>query len=728
MSPEQATADKEITGRSDIYSLASVLYEMLAGQPPHLGGSAQQIIMKIVTEEAQPLTRLRRAVPAHVAAAVARSLEKLPADRFATAGEFAAALANPSFRHGDAIAAGAAGREPGSRWRDPLTVGLAATAVVAAAVATWALTHRPAPAQAVGWYPVALDSAALLAYRGISEPARLALTPDGRTLVYVGNRYGETPTSNQLFVRPLGRLDARPLPGTTGATRPAVSPDGSLVAFLAGQNEGSLRVVPLGGGPAVVLADSAVASGPAWGPGGFVYYQSPGGMIRRVSSSGGGSENVLQLPVKPGGGTYRWLMILPGAHGALVGLSPPGLTDESKFTLHAVNLSTGRLGAELPGVAARYVPDPGALVYVTPDNSLMAVPFDLDALAPRGRAIALMSGLSYRRGETDLDVAGGTLAYALQGRNGREFMGWLSRGGGPVQAVDSAWADTEFESYALSPDGRWLAITIGGGGPGATSNQTRYDVWLKQLDHGPIQRLTFRGEDNADPSWTADGRYVSYVSLRDGRRSLWRRRADGVGEEEKVADAGRDIIETRWSRDGAWLVASVYGPPSEDILAMRLGTDTAFRPLLAETYNEGKPALSNDGRWLAYVSDESGESQVFVRSFPNVQDGKWQVSLNGGTDPVWSADGRELFFRSRGGGEVFAADMTKGPGLAERRSILRERSASVLEVNAQDRMFEASRDGGRFLFSVNADNDVSGNLVIVENFRAQLRAALATPK
>jgi serine/threonine-protein kinase len=727
MSPEQATADKELTGRSDIYSLGSVLYEMLAGQPPHLGGSAQQIIMKIVTEEAQPLTKLRRAVPAHIAAAVAKSLEKLPADRFATAREFTDALANPAFRHGEVASTAVRGQPSGSRWRDPLTAALGALAVLSLALAAWALT-RPTPEPAVGWYPVALDSTALLAYRGISEPARLALTPDGRSVIYVGNRYGELPDGNQLYLRPLGRLEARAVAGTVGASRPAVSPDGSLVAFLTGQNEPSLRVVPLAGGPAVVLADSAVASGPAWGSDGFVYFLTRQGTIRRVPGSGGPGDDVVHLPAPPGRGTYRWLTVLPGARAALVGVSAPGLADQSKFSLHAVKFSTGRLGAALPGVEAHYVDDAKALIYVTPDGSLMAVRFDLDALEPRGRATALMSGLSYRRGETDLAVAGGTLAYALQGRNGTEYMGWVTRAGGAVQAVDSTWRDTEFESYAVSPDGAWLAITIGGGGVQGGSNQTRYDVWLKRLDRGPIQRLTFGGDDNADPSWTADGRYVSYVSLREGRRSLWRRRADGVGEEEKVADAGRDIIEARWSRDGAWLVASVYGPPSMDIMAMHIGTDTVLRPLLADAHNEWEPALSGDGRWLAYVSNESGQAQVFVRSFPNVQDGKWQISLNGGTDPLWSADGRELFFRSVGGDEVLVADMSKGPGAAERRSVLRERSTGGFEVNAFDRMFEASPDGRRLLLSISADYDASGNLVIVENFRSQLRAALAARK
>jgi len=726
MSPEQATADKELTGRSDIYSLGSVLYEMLTGNPPHTGSSAQQIIMKIVTEEAAPVTKLRKAVPANVAAAVAQSIERLPADRFESAAAFADALRNPGFRHGDADGAASAGavRRVGPRWRDPLVAALATGLVLAAAAAVWAL-RRPAPAQPLGWYAVALDSTALLAYRGIGEPARLALTPDGRTIVYVGNRLGAPPGGNQLYVRPLGSLTARALPGTLGAARPSVSPDGSQVAFVTGLGD-ALRLVPLSGGPALTLTDSAIGSGPAWGPDGFVYYLNRTGTVFRVSAGGGPSEKVVQLPPPPPATRYASLVMLPDGHGALVGAVPTGQPDDSRFAIRAVDLATGRLGAVVPGLSARYVAQAKALVYVSADGSLMAVPFDPAARVLRGRPQAIATGVSSRQGETDLDFAGSTLVYALQGRNGTEVMAWVNRAGGPPEPVDTAWTDTEFEAFALSPDGSRAAITIGGGGgTGSSDNQQRYDVWIKELDRGPISRLTFTGEENGDPSWSGDGKYVSYASTRGGRRGLWRRRADGVGDEERVADVGRAIIESRWSTDGAWLVVSVAGPPSTDIMAMHIGVDSILRPLLAEPASESKPALSADGHWLAYTSNESGVSQVFVRPFPAVQAGKWQISLDGATDPLWSADGRELFFRSLDGDRLFVADMSRGPGMAQRQPLMKAPTSAGFEVNAQDRMFEVSRDGRRFLLSVNANNDMSGDLVVMQNFIGRLREVLA---
>ncbi len=721
MSPEQATGEKEISARSDIYSLASVLYEMLTGNPPHTGASAQQIIMKIVTEEAAPVTKLRKSVPANVAAAVARGVERLPADRFETAAAFVDALKNPSFRYGDADREEARFGATRSRWRDPVTIALAAIAVVAIGSGFWARGDDSSKGW-VGKYAVALDSSAVLGYRGNSEPARLALTPDGQTVVYVGSHMNGTSAEFRLFIRPLGNLEARELPGTVGATRPVISSDGAQVAFLTANN--ALRVAPLSGGPVVTLTDSAISSGPAWGPDGFVYFITHSGLVRRVSGAGGPSEDVVKLRPAPNGEAYRWLMILPGGRGAIVGRRAISRADESAYMLELVDLRNGKVGLTFPGLAARYVAAEKALVYVTADGSLMAVPFDVSALKMRGRPQSLVTGGAARDGETDLDIAGGTLVYALQGRNGVEFMSWVPRTGGQPLPLDSAWLDTEFESFQLSPDGRRLAISIGGAG-GRMANQGRYDIWIKQLDAGPISRLTFAGEANLVPSWSADGQYVSYSSLRGGQRSLWRRRADGVGEEQLVADAGgRDIVEARWSPDGQWLVASVAGPPSADLMVMRLSVDKKLRPLLAEPHAELKPALSPDSKWLAYVSNESGKPQVFVRPFPNVSEGKWQISLDGGADPVWSSTGRELFFRSTDGSTVFEADMARGAGLAERRVLLRALAGTGFEINSLDRMFEVAPDGRRFLMSINGANDVSGSLVVVQNFTTELHAAL----
>ncbi|HET7040527.1 MAG TPA: protein kinase, partial [Gemmatimonadales bacterium] len=256
MSPEQATADKEITGRSDIYSLGSVLYEMLAGEPPHIGHSAQQIIMKIIAEEVQPVTKHRKAVPANVAAAVARSLEKLPADRFATAKEFADALTNSGFATVATHAARSTARPP-----DRLTALLPwAVVLVVAALAAWGWL-RPAPPKQVTRYAMGFPVGQSMR-QGIAG-INIAISPDGRSIVYSG----PSPTGSQLWLRSRDRLDATPIPGTEEGTNPFFSPDGTKIAFGAGANF-SLTVVPTAGGPPIVLDRGAPSSGGggAWGP------------------------------------------------------------------------------------------------------------------------------------------------------------------------------------------------------------------------------------------------------------------------------------------------------------------------------------------------------------------------------------------------------------------------------------------------------------------------------
>jgi serine/threonine-protein kinase len=445
-------------------------------------------------------------------------------------------------------------------------------------------------------------------------------------------------------------------------------------------------------------------------------------MIRRIPGGGGPVEDVVALPAPAAGGEYQWLNILPGGRGALVAETPAQQSDDARYTLRAVDLRTGRVGATLQGVAGQYVAEAEALVYVTTGGTLMALPFDVAALATRGRPVPVFGGIDVRYGSTDLTVAGGSLAYALAGINSAETLVWVDRSGA-MTAVDTAWHDPELESFALSPDRTRLAITIS-----SEAGFGRDDIWIKQLDRGPLSRLTFGGLGNSAPSWTGDGRYVSYTSDRDGRTSLWRRRADGVGSEELVADVGRDILEARWSPDGAWLVASVGDPPSRDILVMRLGTDSTLHPLLAEPYDEWKPSLSPDGRWLAYVSRETGTAQVFVRPFPDVEQGKWQISADGGDDPVWSGNGRELFFRSEDGSAIYLADMARGPALTARRTLLHEPAGTEFEINSDDRMFEVSADGRRFLISTQGRGDQTGDLVIVQNFITELRAALAAGK
>jgi Tol biopolymer transport system component/tRNA A-37 threonylcarbamoyl transferase component Bud32 len=720
MSPEQAMGEREITARSDVYALGCVLYEMLVAEPPFTGPTAQAIVARVMTEDPRSLTAQRRTIPPHLEAAVMAALNKLPADRFATAARFAEALASPAaaLPGRGTVASAVPPAEPG-RWRMAAMV-LSVVALIAAATAIWAMA-RPAATGGVARFALVLgDSVGSLRFTGrTDEPSRLAISPDGTQLLYTGYLNSEH-SRHGLFLRTMDQLAPRFLPGTDSALAPAVSPDGGQVAFMTGDRptDRAIKIASLRGGPPITVFQGGVGANLSWGSGGYVYFLDPlGQVMRRVSSSGGPAEDVLRLGALDSTATFGFVNVLPGGRSALVATFPSNRDNEAGYVLRGVNLETGAFGAAVQGVAGVYAAS-GHLLYITIDGTLMAVPFDAKRLILSGRPAALIRGLDVRPdGMTDLSLSDlGTLVYATEGLNAAEQFVWVSRTG-QVDVVDPQWNDVEFESFDLSPDGTRAAVTIVGG---------RADIWVKQLDQGPKSRLTFGGEANFAPSWTADGHYVSYVSLRDGRTSLWRRRADGVGAEELIADPGRGIPETRWSRDGRWLLLSLAGPPSQDIFVMRLGEDSVPRPLLAEPHDEGLPSLSPDGRWLAYVSTETGEAQVFVRPFPAVQDGKWQISTTGGDAPVWSRDGRELIFRDTDRKGVYTVDMTRGPSEARVRKLLTLPAESQFETNGLNgHMLEISPDGRRFLMVLQGRGDQSGDLVLVQNFFQVLRAITA---
>jgi eukaryotic-like serine/threonine-protein kinase len=712
MSPEQAMGEREITPRADIYALGCVLYEMLTGEPPFTGPTAQAIIARVMTEQPRSLTLQRHTIPPHVEAVVRKALEKLPADRFASARELADALGNAAFA-GFAATPTAATPSVRPAVRRSFVAAMVVPWLLLAAVGAWAVRLvRQRPPEQVGRYALALDSAVEPFYVGGGTPARIALSPDGGTVVYLSNSFRP-----QLLARNLDQLEPRTITAAVAAFFPAVSPDGGQVAFLAVRSgRASLEVASLQGGPTLTLTTVGNFSTPAWGPGGFVYYVDSGS-VRRIPASGGTPETVVALPPLGQGSTYRDLVLLPSGRGALLTEFGPNRPDDAR--LHVTDLSTGRASVTLQGGWGRFVPEADALVYVGPDGTLMAAPFDEGALALEGRPTGVFGGIAARFGGMDLAIGGRTLAYMRPGVNATERIVWVNRAAGRETPVDPSWQDIEYEAFALSPDGRRLAIAIG------DPAGRRYDIWIKQLDQGPLSRLTFGGSANDAPAWTADGRYVSYVSTRDGRRSLWRRRADGVGVEELVAETERNVHDAFWSRDGNWLVVSATGGETgRDLLAMRLGTDSTLRPLLAEPHDEFKGRVSPDGRWLAYVSTETGQPQVFVRPFPDAQQGKWQISTQGGNDPAWSANGRELFFRALDGQAVFVTDLSRGPAAAAPTVAVEASAASRRELNGWDQLFSVSSDGRRFLFSTTASGDATGELVIVQNFVAELRAAL----
>jgi serine/threonine-protein kinase len=703
MSPEQATADKQITARSDVYSLASVLYEMLTGEPPHTGSSAQAIIMKIVTDTPRPVTELRKSVPAHVAAVLAQALEKLPADRFGSAGEFAAALANPGFT---ATGTGALGTRSALGQLNRLTLTLGVALAAASALATWALL-RPVPAQPVARFNVRLPAGQEIG----GFFSRIALTPDGSRLIYsVG-----VGSSTNLWVRERDQLEGTLLAGTSGTSAPFVSPDGSRVGFFA---NGRLNVISLRGGPPVAVADSVVGgAGATWSPDGFIYSDAAGqyGLVRVPASGGRPPERFTRLDSAGGELDHRFPEALPNGRGVLF-VAARGGGSAAPHLIAVVSTATGTHEGLLTGVYVRYAKS-GHLVYVTADGSLMAVPFDQDALALTGEPVALAGGITLHSGGIAPDLAiadDGTLMYTIGGgaQQGGEPV-WVGRDG-RAEAVAPDWTRTA-STVALSPDGTQLATSL------ADGSETH--LWVRGMGRGgTASKLTFAGGTNFRPAWTPGGQAVLFTSDLKGDRDILSQRADGTGEVELVLGHTRAAQEALVTRDGRWLVYRLGRFGSGDLYARRTSGDTTPITLADSEFPETAPAVSPDGRWLAYVSSETGQHEVYLRPFPEASAGKWVISEGGGTEPLWSPDGRELFYRN-GNREMVAVAVSGGsaaPPTGAQRVLF---SSAPYLADFNHRVYDVTPDGRRFVMlrlDPGALGENAAQLIVVQNFFEEL--------
>jgi Tol biopolymer transport system component/tRNA A-37 threonylcarbamoyl transferase component Bud32 len=680
MSPEQATAEKEITARSDVYSLGSVLYEMLTGNPPHVGASAQQIIMKIVTEDAAPVTRLRKSVPPNVAAAVAKALEKLPADRFDSAKAFADALGDRGFATTSSVAP--AGAMTARSWlRQPRTLGLAAVALVASVVAVWGWQRRPPPPSPIR-YRIALTGREIPPFM---LGADVALSPDGRTIVFSDTAGG----SRQLWIKAPDQSDPEVLRGGSGGQGPTFSPNGEWIAFVA---DGRVRKVPRVGGAAVTIADSAsstLLSSVEWLDNGTVAFVDVNFDVRLVDQDGGSVR--IWTTARPWGAVT--LGGLPGGKGVLV-----GRCDNSCHTLNvaALDFSSGEWIPVVNGAFRAWSLADGQVVFTLPDGSVLAAPFDADAYRFQSPPVMVLDGVRVSGVRADLALShNGTLLFIPGSADGALYQTvlWVDRTG-VASPVDSSWRILGMNNprIALSPDGTRLAFSTN-----ASGNE---DVWIKELPRGALSRLTFGDSIDMRPRWTPDGRSVTFLSYRDSSANVYQRRADGTGTDSLLLDLEQVISEAFWSPDGHWLVLRTGATEgTRDIWALRVGEDTRPRPLLVERWDEEVPTLSPDGRWLAYVSNETGRREVFVRPFPEVESGKWQVSTVGGVSPVWAHSGRELFFVS-GAGELVSQAVIGGAAFlpGEQRALFDVQGFSGLQGDANNyRGFDVSPDDQRFL-------------------------------
>ncbi len=713
MSPEQAMGEREITPKADIYALGCVLYEMLTGEPPFTGPTAQAIVARVMTEQPRALTLQRHTIPPHVEAAVQTALEKLPADRFASAAQFAEALEGRgrgdwgtegrtrSARLGPAV--------PRSRRPVVARLALAAPWVVAiAAVAALAWSRvRDASRSGATWNYITLgDTTQLLA----NAPA-LALSPDGATLVF-----RQLTLNGRLWVKRRGELNATPIPGTERSTNPVISPDGEWIAFLA---DGRLRKVRTEGGAVVTLADSASIGGfggAAWLDDGTLVYVPPSlSSLRRVSAAGGPSTVVL-LDSLLGGLGAGMPTPLPGARGVLFqGCSSGCIT----MGVHVLDLRTGTHKLLFADVAQAWYLPSGHLLYVRRDGVALVAPFDLGRLEVSGTAVPVLEDVLVTNGFAQLAwSASGSLIYMRGGgATAENTVVRVGRSGG-AEPIDPSWVGL-FSALALSPDGHRMAV-------GAGASVGGLNVWIKQLERGPFTRLTFGGRDRR-PAWSPDGRRVAFVRDTANTSIVVARPVDGSGPDLEMARLDRQVQEVAWSRGGRWLLLRTDNATAGngDLVGVRTTGDTTPVPLVFSPFTELHPALSPDERWLAYASNESGTFEVYVRPFPNTGGGRWQVSNGGGNSPVWSSSARELFYLDAAN-RVVAVQVAAGSSFAVTGSRPLFDASNFL-VDAFHTSFDVTPDGRSFVFiAPQAPGPLAGTqpIVQVDNWFADMRARL----
>jgi serine/threonine-protein kinase len=724
MSPEQATGDRVINARTDIYSLGAVTYEMLTGDPPHVGSSSQAIIAQLLTETPRSIRVTRPNVAEHVEGAVMHALEKLPADRFGTAQEFADALTGKVIVRSSANAAAAAGSVAayGARaitqrevWRHPTTRMLAAAlaiALVVGAVREWIVAHRDRARTPVRVALTFEDSVTWADATG----SPFALSPDGTVLAFIGNR--NNAGRHALYVRPLGDLRARKLPGTDGASQPFFSPDGKWVGFY---TTNQLRKVLVDGGSPVLLAEVPGMQGASWGSDDQIVVATRG-RLATVPATGGALQIISSPDTVAGERAQRWPLALSDGASVLY-TSVIGRTDDIDSARIATvsTKGTGVHELDLAGAHALAVLD-GRLVYTSAEGAIMAVPFNTRTRRPSGTPVPVIDSASVGWDGLKGAVArGGSVVYTLRRPAVNQVM--IGAAHSAAKPLIPDWRAHAFPRY--SPDGKHLAVAIGA--------EKRTDVWIFDLPSGPLRRLTVEGTLNDRPEWTPDSRNVLFRSNRDGRMAIFAQPVDGHRAAERffaLPDAAVD--EAVLSPKGDYLLVQLQGGGrgggDTKVFYRAVRGDTAVKLIAgADRGQQVHPRLSPDGRWVAYSSSELGSWEVYVKPFPSL-DARHQVSLNGGWQPLWSPDGRRLFYIS--GERLLSATMTFVPFAVVSRDTLVEGvtgGPSIGGLNAgYHPNYDIAPDGKSFVFP--RTPATTSQLILVHDWKYELRARMNAAK
>ena len=686
MAPEQLEGSAA-DARTDIFALGAVLYEMATGKKAFEGKNRTSLIAAIVSSQPPPISAVHGMSPPALDHIVRKCLEKDPDDRWQSARDVAAEL--------KWIAEG------GSRAGIPAALSSRRRTRESAAWSAAALLGLTAIGFAVAWARRTPEVASTVRFtfanpQGAIDVGPPAVSPDGRTVAFDA---ADASGVRQIWIRPLDTLEARPLPGTEGAVRPIWSPDSRWIAFVGG---GKLRKVAISGGPPQSICDAPTGADGSWNKDGVILFDgTDNDPIWRVDAAGGAPKVEVESSKE---GAVGWPAFLPDGRHFLY-MSGVG-SDTSKLMVRALG---AKEGVEVLRTASKVAyAAPGYLLFIR-DQTLVAQPFDAAKQKITGEPIPIGEGLGINNvGGASFSISDNrVLAFRSGEQQGRRLI-WLDRNGKESPAMAELRTYTDF---SVSPDGKRLAFD-------ETDTSGKGDLWIRDLSRGVTTRFTFEKERDFAPQWSPDGRKIVYSREGKKARDLYLKDASGTGEAELLFESDENKFVTHWTQDGAYVIFARLGKDAGwDIWAMPMKGDRTPIPLVKTQFSEHGGVVSPDGKFLAYRSNESGRTEVYVQEFPEARS-KFQVSTNGGSDPFWKGDGREIYYRTRDR-KIVAVPVQPGASfnVGPPETLFETTFATVTARG----LFRPTPDGQRFLVVAPLGREAIPPTTVVVNWSAATR-------